>query len=141
EAFDAAGMKIESPTVSLPNVRRSGLPPAHSNVFDLKVGEVSQPINDSGGHYIYKVVGKTQQTQAQVSEEIRTTLQNQRTRDLMEKLNSSYKSEPNEAYFGPLGPAALPPRVPNPRMAPGPGTPAPQPQTPPPSQPPAAKPD
>ena len=59
EAFDAAGMKIESPTVNLPNVRRTGLPPAHAAVFDLKPGEVSQVISDSGGHYIYKVNSKT----------------------------------------------------------------------------------
>src|SRR5215469_12584453 len=60
EAFDAAGMKIESPTVTLPKVRRTGLPPAHSAVFDLKSGEVSQVISDSGGHYIYKVESKDQ---------------------------------------------------------------------------------
>ena len=36
EAFEAAGMKIESPTVNLPNVRRTGLSPAHAAVFDLK---------------------------------------------------------------------------------------------------------
>ena len=42
EAFEAAGMKVDNPTVNLPKVRRTGLPPAHAAVFDLKVGEVSQ---------------------------------------------------------------------------------------------------
>ena len=41
EAFEAAGRKVENPTVNLPKVRRTGLPPAHAAVFDLKVGEVS----------------------------------------------------------------------------------------------------
>jgi len=49
---------MDSPTVNLPAVRRTGLPPAHVAVFDLKVGEVSQVITDNGGHYIYKVVSK-----------------------------------------------------------------------------------
>ena len=34
EAFEAAGMKIESPTVNLPSVRRTGLPPGHAAVFE-----------------------------------------------------------------------------------------------------------
>ena len=68
--FDAAGMKIESPTVTLPNIRRTGLPPAHAAVFDLKPGEVSQVISDSGGHYIYKMDSKTEMTLDQAKNEI-----------------------------------------------------------------------
>jgi hypothetical protein len=142
EAFDAAGMKIESPTVNLPKVRHSGLPPAHAAVFELKPGDVSQVINDSGGHYIYKVEGKDMPTLDQVKDEIHTTLQNQRTREMMDKVNGSFKVETNEAYFGPGGPGMVPPpRVPNPRMAPSPMAPAAGQQTPPPAQPPAAKPN
>ena len=39
EAFAAAGMKMDSPTVNLPSVRRTGLPPAQSAVLDLKPGK------------------------------------------------------------------------------------------------------
>jgi hypothetical protein len=132
EAFEAAGMKIESPTVTLPKVRRTGLPAAHAAVFELKVGEVSAVINDSGGHYIYKVTGKDQLTLDQAKEEIRGKLQSDRTREMMEKLNNSFKVETNEAYFGPGGAGvAPPPRMANPRMAPGPMAPMPQSQTPP----------
>ncbi len=150
EAFEAAGMKIESPTVALPSVRRTGLPPGHVAVFDLKAGEVSQVINDSGGHYIYKVNSKQELPLEQVKNEIHSTLQNQRTREAMDKVNSSFKVETNEAYFGPGGVNTPPPRVPNPRMAPGPTAPqggvmvkpaAPPQQAPPPAQPPAAKPN
>lgn len=141
EAFDAAGMKIESPTVNLPKVRRTGLPPAHAAVFDLKPGEVSQVINDAGGHYIYKLNSKDLLPLDQVKDEIHNTLQSQRNRDMMEKINNSFKVETNEAYFGPAQAMTPPQRMPRPRMAPSPTAPQAQPQTPPPAQPPASKPD
>ena len=149
EAFDAAGLKIESPTVSMPNIRRTGLPPAQASVFDLKPGEVSPVINDAGGHYIYKVKGKDQTSLDQAKDEIRRTLQAQRTRDMMDKMNSSFTVETNEAYFGPSGPGMPQQRGPggmgNPRMPPPQAAPQAQPQTPPqaqpPAQPPAAKPN
>jgi len=138
EAFEAAGMKIESPTVNLPNVRRTGLPPGHTAVFDLKPGEVSQVISDSGGHYIYKVINKTELPFDQVKNEIHSKMQNDRMRDMMEKVNNSFKAVPNEAYFGPGGVSPMPPpHMPRPR----PGMPpAGQPNQAP-AQPPAAKPN
>ena len=141
EAFETAGMKIESPTVNLPKVRRTGLPAAHAAVFDLKPGEVSQVINDAGGHYIYKLNSKDVLPLEQVKDEIHNTLQNQRNRDMMEKITNSFKVDTNEAYFGPAQAMAPPPRMPRPRMAPNPAAPQAQPQTPPPAQPPASKPD
>lgn len=138
EAFDAAGMKIESPTVALPNVRRSGLPPAHAAAFELKPGEVSQVLSDSGGHYIYKMTSKTEMTLDQAQSEIHGKLQNDRMREKMDKLNNSFHADTNEAYFGPGGPGSVPPRP----MHPRPGMPpAGQPQNPPPAQPPTANPD
>ena len=140
EAFEAAGMKIESPTVNLPSVRRTGLPTAHAAVFDLKPGDVSQVISDSGGHYVYKVNSKKEMPLDQATSEIHGKLQNDRTREMMDKVNGSFKVETNEMYFGPGGASAPPPRLPHPR--PGPSTaPADQPQTPPPAQPPAPKPN
>ncbi|HLV88091.1 MAG TPA: peptidyl-prolyl cis-trans isomerase [Candidatus Sulfotelmatobacter sp.] len=117
EAYDAAGMKIETPTVTLPKVRRSGLPPAHAAVFDLKVGDVSPVFNDAGGHYIYKLTSKDQLTLDQAKDEIHGKLQNERSRDMLEKLNGSYKVDKNEAYFGAGGP---PQRGPAPMMPPRP---------------------
>ncbi len=138
EAFDAAGMKIESPTVNLPSVRRTGLPPAHSAIFDLKPGEVSQVISDSGGHYIYKVNSKTEMTLDQARNEIKGKMQNDRMRERMEKLNTSYKVDTNEAYFGPGGVAPMPPpRMSRPRPGMPPAGPAGQQSAPP--QPPASQ--
>jgi hypothetical protein len=157
EAFEVAGMKIEAPTVNLPSVRRTGLQAGHAAVFDLKPGEVSQVINDAGGHYIYKVNSKEEMTIEQATNEIRGKLQNDRTHKMMDDLNGSFKVETNDQYF-PGGISAAPPaRIPRPRPgmppnapptnsapqnpAPGNGAPAAQPQTPPPAQPPAAKPN
>jgi hypothetical protein len=140
EAFDAAGMKIESPTVSLPKVRRTGLPPTHSAVFDLKAGEVSQVITDNGGHYIYKVESKEVLPLDQVKDEIHNKLQNEDAKDAMEKITNSFKATNNEEYFGPPAPGGMngppPRRMPNPRM---PGSPV-QPQGAPPSGPGSAAP-
>jgi hypothetical protein len=136
EAFDAAGMKMDSPNVNLPKVRRTGLPPAHVAVFDLKVGEVSQVITDNGGNYIYKVASKQVLPLDQVKEEIHNTLKSQRMKDMMDKYTNSYHADTNEAYFGPpvpTGPGGrpMPPR-PRPNMPPPPGQ--GQPQAAPPAQ-------
>ena len=149
EAFAAAGMKMESPTVNLPKVRRTGLPPAHATVFALKAGEVSQVISDNGGHYVYKVVSKEEVPLDQVKEEIHNTLKSQGLRDLMDKYQNSYKAENNPAYFGPAeqpGPRQMPPpRMPRPQGAPPamppPGQAPPPAQNPPAQPPPAAKPN
>ena len=141
EAFEAAGMKIEFPTVNLPNIRRTGLPPAHVAVFDLKPGEVSQVISDAGGHYIYKLNSKDHVSLEQATNEIHSKMQNDRTREMLDKLNNSFKVKTNEAYFGPGGVGATPPpRLPRPRPMPQTAPPN-QPQTPSPAQPPAAKPN
>jgi bifunctional DNA-binding transcriptional regulator/antitoxin component of YhaV-PrlF toxin-antitoxin module len=144
EAYDEANFKIEAPNVTVSNARRAGLPPAHAAVFDLQPGEVSQVINDAGGHYIYKMKSKDQLPLDQVREEIHRILQTQKQREMMDKLNNSFKVETNEAYFGPAGPGPgmqPPARMPSPRMAPRPMPmpmpPETQPQTPPPAQAPA----
>lgn len=139
EAFEAAGMKMDSPTVTMPKVRRTGLPPAHAAVFDLKAGEVSAVITDNGGHYIYKVESKEVLPLDQVKDEIRNTLKNQKMKDTMEAYTNSYHAETNEAYFGPAGPSTQMGRPMPPRMRPNmpPSGSQPQPQAAPPAQPPA----
>ena len=151
EAFEAAGTKVENPTVNLPKVRRTGLPPAHAAVFDLKAGEVSAVISDNGGHYVYKVVSKETLPLDQVKEEIHNKLKSEHMKETMDKYTNSFQSVPNEAYFGPAAPAgpagmrqAPPPHMQHPQMAPPPAQPQAQPQSPPPAanppaQPPAAQ--
>jgi hypothetical protein len=122
EAFEAAGMKMDAPTVSLPTVRRTGLPPGHVAVFDLKAGEVSQVLSDNGGHYVYKVVSKQTLPLDQVKPEIHATLKMQRMKEMTDKYTNSYKAETNEAYFGPApptGPGGRPILPHPPRVQPG----------------------
>jgi hypothetical protein len=148
DGFEAAGTKVDSPTVNLPKVRRTGLPPAHAAVFDLKVGEVSPVISDNGGHYIYKVASKEVLPLDQVKDEIHNKLKSENTKLMMDKYTNSFQAIPNDAYFGPAGPAGppggAPPHLPRPRMA-VPPTPQAQPQAAPPAanppaqQPPAAQ--
>jgi hypothetical protein len=115
----------------------------------LKSGEVSPVILDAGGHYIYKLNSKTEVPLEQAKGEIRSRLQNERTRESMDKLNNSFKVETNEAYFGPGGPGAMTLRPTRPMPGMRPGTPpagaASQspaaPPTPPADQAPAAKPN
>ena len=128
DAFEAAGTKVDNPTVNLPKVRRTGLPPAHASVFDLKVGEVSAVISDNGGHYIYKVVSKEVLPLDQVKEEIHTKLKGEQLKSMMDKYTNSYQAVTNEVYFGPAPPPGPARR---PRMTP-PGGPqgAAQPATP-----------
>jgi hypothetical protein len=142
EAFEASGTKVDNPTVTLPKVRRTGLPPAHAAVFDLKAGEVSAVISDNGGHYIYKVVSKEVLPLEQVQEEIHNKLKSERTKEMMDKYTNSFQAIPNEAYFGPpnAGPPMgrpVPPRMPHPQMVPPPTQPQAQPQGAPPANPPA----
>ena len=145
EAFEAAGEKVENPTVNLPKVRRTGLPPAHAAVFNLKVGEVSQVISDNGGHYVYKVVSEEVLPLDQVKDEIHNKLKSERMKELMDKYTNSFQAVPNEAYFGPpAGPGRMmpggPSRMPHPQtgMGQGPsGAAAPQ-GAPPAANPPAA---
>jgi hypothetical protein len=120
EAFEAAGTKVENPTINLPKVRRTGLPAAHAAVFELKVGEVSAVISDQGGHYIYKVMSKEVLPLDQVKEEIHNKLKGERLKAMMDAYTNSYQTETNEEYFGPAPPPGPPQR--RPRMTP-PGAP------------------
>jgi len=146
EAFEAAGTKVDNPTVNLPKVRRTGLPPAHAAVFDLKVSEVSAVISDNGGHYVYKVVTKeVLPLDDQIKAEIRNKLKSERMKEMMDKYTNSFEAVPNEAYFGPpAAPGArpgMPPHMPRPQTAPPPQQQGAPPAANPPSPPPQSKPD
>lgn len=134
EAFEAAGMKIQAPTVNL-SVRRTALSPGHASVFDLKPGEVSQVISDGGGHYIYKLNSKTEMPLEQATNEITGKLKSDRVRERLEKLTNSFHATENEAYFGPGGAGMMPPRMSRPRPGMPPAGPPPQQQAPAPQSP------
>ncbi len=99
-AYDAAGMKAASSNTSLGKVRRAALPAGHAaTVAGLQVGEVSTVITDSGGHYIYKLQAKERLPLEQANAEIRHFLENQHATQALDKVQGSYSSETNRAYF------------------------------------------
>jgi PPIC-type PPIASE domain len=104
-AYDAAGMKVASSNrpvsnTSMGKVGRSALPAEHAAIVaDLKIGEVSRVITDSGGHYIYKLQGRERQPLEQAKVEIRHTLESQHVARVMDKVQGSYTTETNSAYF------------------------------------------
>jgi hypothetical protein len=156
EALDAAGVKAENSTINLPTVRRTGLPPAHVAVFDLKVGEVSTVISEPAGHYVYKVVSKeVLPLDDKITMEIRNKLKAEHFKEMMDKYTNSNQTVTNDAYFGsaPAGPlphvrpqTLIPPRTrpqgaAQPATSPATGAPTQSPATQPPASAPAAKPN
>lgn len=103
QAFEATGIKSQSPSVNLGKLTREGLPTNHQKVFELQAGQVSELLDDPGGYYIYKVVSKQMVPLEQAKGEIRNLLQQQTFRQQMEAMIGSVKPELNQAYFA--GPA------------------------------------
>jgi hypothetical protein len=101
EAFDIAGVKVAAINTDMGEVRRTSLPVAHLAALQLKAGEVSPVISDAAGHYIYKLEAKQQLPLEQVRDEVRGTLISERLRSAMEKIQNSFTTETNDAYFAP----------------------------------------
>jgi len=129
EAFEAAGIKSQSPNVNLGKLTREGLPTNQQQVFELQAGQVSELLDDPGGYYIYKVVSKQLVPLDQAKGEIHNFLQQQSFKKQMEGMIGSVKPELNQAYFaGPgsrRGTAPPTPQGNKPPAAP-PGGPPPQ---------------
>jgi hypothetical protein len=99
-AYDAGGIKATATPPELRKIRRTNLPAAHVSAFALKVGEVSPVISDATGHYIYKLDSKDLKPLDEVKEEIKSTLQNSRIQEAMQKIQESFTSEMNPEFFG-----------------------------------------
>src|SRR4030095_5725184 len=100
-AFTAGGLTATPPSAKLGKIRRTGLPPEHAVVFDLKAGEISAVIPDTGGYFIYKMIGKQQVPLDSVKEEIHNTLLGQKMKDAQQEFQTASTPVLNEAYFGP----------------------------------------
>ncbi|HLK32375.1 MAG TPA: peptidyl-prolyl cis-trans isomerase [Terriglobales bacterium] len=127
EAFDAAGIQSQSPSVSLGKITHEGLPTNHQKVFDLQAGQVSELLDDPGGFYIYKVVSKQLIPLNQAKGEIRNYLKQQAYRKQIQEMISSVQPELNQTYFGgqaPPAPGAPKGALPNKPPTPKPGPPA-----------------
>jgi peptidyl-prolyl cis-trans isomerase C len=120
EAYDATSNKGTPPPTDMGAKRRGSLPPKHEEeVFKLKAGEVSPPYEEQSGFFIYKVEKKDVAPLDQVRPDIERKLQEEKTKEALEKLKGSVTPVYNEAYFGPAATAAgapgEPPAGPTPR--------------------------
>jgi len=76
------------------------IPADHVAVLQLKEGEVSQPIQDHAGFYIYKLVGQQQVPLDRVRAQLEATLTQQRMQQEIESLLRTASPNLNDAYFG-----------------------------------------
>ncbi|HEY1463760.1 MAG TPA: peptidylprolyl isomerase [Terriglobales bacterium] len=104
DAFDAAGMKVQSPSTKLTNVREGNFPPEQRVIFSLKPNDVSDVLTNQSGYFIYKLDAKNTVPLSQVKEEIRNTLSSQRFQDAMQTAQGSTQLSYDEEYFKALGP-------------------------------------
>jgi len=109
EAFKTTGQQTPPPSTVMGPRRRGGLPINHEEqIFNLQTGEVSQPMGDASGYFIYKVESRRQVPLEQVETEIRRSLQTRKLQDRMNAITQSVAAELNESYFGPAPPAPPP---------------------------------
>jgi parvulin-like peptidyl-prolyl isomerase len=100
EIYDSTGIKTPPPPTSIPNWRRTMVPPTQAAIFDLEPGEVSQPIVQPEGIYIYKLESKKTVPLNDARAEIEQTLQAEKLRNTLESVFNSVKPQLNENYFG-----------------------------------------
>ncbi|HLH06660.1 MAG TPA: peptidyl-prolyl cis-trans isomerase [Terriglobales bacterium] len=108
EVYANAGIKTPPPPTSIPNWRRSMVSPAQASIFDLKPGEVSQPIVQAEGVYIYKMESKKPVPLNDVRTEIESTLLTEKMRTSLNSILEQVKTDLNQNYFGPVTSSQIP---------------------------------
>jgi hypothetical protein len=99
EAFETAGMKIQSPATKLSKVKAASFPPEQRGIFSLKPGSVSDLITSAGGYFIYKLDAKTTLPLSAVRDDIRNLLESQNYQQTMQALQHSVQLSFDEDYF------------------------------------------
>jgi len=103
------------------HVRKTGIPPTHASIFDLKTGDVSQVFDDPGGFMIYKIEAVEDLPITSVHDEIVRKLETDKIKSSFDALQNSAKTTLDEAYFA----TPAPPTLRNPGEAPAAQTPPP----------------
>ncbi len=119
EVWEASGVKSEAPSTKAGPVRRANFPPSQLSVFDLKIGEVSQPFHEAGGSYIYKLDARQTIPLEKARPEIEGRLRSEKFQREAESVLNSIQPKLNDTYFGEGG-------APRPDAAPGATPPPPQ---------------
>jgi peptidyl-prolyl cis-trans isomerase C len=88
-------------------VKRGQLPPnIEKSVFGLKVKEVSQPVPEVSGFYIFQLEDLRETTLEEATPGIRQTLMQQATVGVLDKVKADYPTKFNDDYFVDPPPAA-----------------------------------
>ncbi len=96
----------------LGTVRRGQLPPnIEKAVFALKAKEVSQPVAEATGFYLFKMEDLRATTQEEATPQIRQKLQEAATVGTLDKVKAEFPVKYNDNYFveAPPNPLATPP--------------------------------
>jgi peptidyl-prolyl cis-trans isomerase C len=94
-------------------VKRGQLPPnIEKAVFSLKAKEVSEPVPEASGFYIFYLEDMRQTTLEEATPAIRQTLQQQATIGTLEKVKADYPMKFNDDYFVDPPPNVLAPKKP-----------------------------
>jgi parvulin-like peptidyl-prolyl isomerase len=107
EALQMAGYDVKPPDTRLAKVRRKNFPPDQFQVFDLKPGTVSDVIAGQQAYFIYKMEAKDIMPLADVRDEIRSGLEDQRLQDSMKAIEDSAQPSFDESYFKAPAPPSL----------------------------------
>lgn len=102
EVWAAQGHPSGSPLTRMGTLRRADLTETEQKVFELKPGEVSEPIEEPGGFAIFKLDTKRVQPLSEVENDIRYRLTGERMQEHINKLRSAVSVSVNEDYFGAL---------------------------------------
>jgi parvulin-like peptidyl-prolyl isomerase len=91
-------------------VRRGQFAPQIDNViFALDVNQVSVPVKDRFGYYVFEVEQKRNQPLAEIKPAIENALRQQKLGEALGKVQAQYPAEYNPRYFGESAPPATPP--------------------------------
>lgn len=104
---DATSRDKDGDFATFKGTERDKIPaPVAAAVFGLKQGEVSDPIEQANGFYIFRADQVTYRTEAELRSEIFETLRQLHFQDWMQRTHDSVKVEfPNAAFLGGAAPA------------------------------------
>ncbi len=103
EALEGTSVQAPPPASEI-TVQKEKVPAARAFIFDLKAGEVSQPVTEPSGSVLYKVVSKSTLPFAQVKDTLAQQVQQQNFQSALEAVVKSATPTLNDEYFGPATP-------------------------------------
>jgi hypothetical protein len=102
EAFAAANIQSAAPETEAVPIRRGQIPPAHDEkVFALQPGQYTPIIDEPAAYVFYKVESRRTVPLADVSEDIKAAIRNQKEDDIIKQVFTAGKPVLNPQYFAP----------------------------------------